>query len=97
VSNVIRPAAFRAARVAALQHEMLEAQAELVGLLLEEDLVGRTAVEAEIAAIAPARPVVAPPRPPRRRRRRKPPAVEASPADIEAARAAARRGRMLAR
>jgi hypothetical protein len=86
----------RAARVAALQRELVEKQHELVGLLEEDDLVARAAFAAEVDVIAEASPT-APPRERRRRRRRRLVAHGTSEQDIQAARRAAKRAGMLSR
>jgi hypothetical protein len=101
--QVLVPRKFRAARVAALQAELVQKQAELVGLLEDDDLVARAAFEAEIDAIAaaPAPPPPAPARAakPRRRRavRRRVVAPQTSSVDIEATRRALAEKGMLPR
>lgn len=97
--RVVVPAAFRAARVAALQADLMAKQAELVQLLSDDELVARASFEGEVAAIAAA-PAPAPAPAVRRRRkknRRRVVATGTSDQDIREARRALREKGMLPR
>jgi|HubBroStandDraft_2_1064218.scaffolds.fasta_scaffold670803_1 hypothetical protein len=99
MSTILQPSEARAARIRVLQAEIWAREAELLGLLEDDELSAAASVEAEIEAIADA-PAGTPRKPARKRRHRRRSAQRApgtSEQDIAGTREAARRAGMLVR